>query len=69
MKAQVFPEAFLRAMGADDRRAIAQMTMAEAERRYERGQEKELKRDVLNWLNLQGAWARCRGRVVEGEET
>ena len=32
------------------------MTMAEAYRRYEKGQEKELKRDVLNWLNLQGAW-------------
>jgi VRR-NUC domain len=56
MKAQVFPEAFLRAMSAEDRRAIGQMTMAEVHRRYERGQEKELKRDVLNWLNLQGAW-------------
>ena len=52
----MFPDAFLRAMSAEDRRAIGQMTMAEAERRYERGQEKELKRDVLNWLNLQGAW-------------
>ena len=54
MKARVFPEAFLRAMSAEKRRAIGQMTMAEAHRRYE--QEKELKRDVLNWLNLQGAW-------------
>jgi VRR-NUC domain len=56
MKVGVFPEAFLRAMSAEDRRAIGQMTMAEAHRRYERGQEKDLKRDVLNWLNLQGAW-------------
>jgi hypothetical protein len=56
MKVGVFPEAFLRAMSAEDRRAIGQPTMAEAERQYERGQEKELKRDVLNWLNLQGAW-------------
>ena len=56
MKVGVFPEAFLRAMSAEDRRAIGQMTMAEAHRRYERGQEKELKRDVLNWLHLQGAW-------------
>jgi hypothetical protein len=49
MKVGVFPEAFLRAMSAGDRRAIGQPTMAEAERQYERGQEKELKRDVLNW--------------------
>jgi VRR-NUC domain len=56
MKRQVFPEAFLRAMCEEDRRAIGQMTRTEAERVYERGQEKELKRDVLNWLSLQGAW-------------
>ena len=56
MKVGVFPEAFLRAMSAEERRAIGQPTMAEAERRYERGQEKELKRDVLTRLHLQGAW-------------
>jgi Holliday junction resolvase len=56
MKLEVFPEHFLRCMSKEDRRAIGQPTMAEAHRRYERGQEKELKRDVLNWLNLQGAW-------------
>ena len=56
MKAGVFPEAFLRRMSAQDRRALGQMTRAEAEREFERGQEKELKRDVLNWLHLQGAW-------------
>jgi hypothetical protein len=55
MKVGVLPEAFLRAMSAKDRRAIGQPTMAEAEAQ-QRGQERELKRDVLNWLNLQGAW-------------
>ena len=75
MKVGVFPEAFLRAMSAEDRRAIGQPTMAEAEadRQYERRQEKELKRDVLNWLNLQGAWVftqrmhkRARGKRAAG---
>jgi hypothetical protein len=40
MKAQVFPEAFLRAMSAEDRR---QMTMAEAQERYERGERRSSK--------------------------
>jgi hypothetical protein len=56
MRAQVFPEAFLRSMSAEDRRAIGQMTMAEAQERYERGEEKKLKADVINWLNLQNVW-------------
>ena len=61
MKAQVFPESFLRAMSAEDRRAIGQMTMAEAQERYERGKEKELKRHVISWLQLQGAWVFTQG--------
>ena len=56
MKAQVFPEAFLRAMSKEDRRAIGQMTMAEAQERYERGEEKKLKTDAINWLNRQNVW-------------
>jgi hypothetical protein len=62
MKAQrVLPEAFLRAMRAEDRRALGQMTAAEAGRRYEAGKERELKRDVINWLSLQGAWVFTQG--------
>ena len=30
--------------------------MAEAVAQGQRGQERELKRDVLNWLNLQGCY-------------
>ena len=56
MKLEVFPEHFLRCMSKEDRKAIGQFTAAESRQRYERGQERELKRDVLNWLNLQGAW-------------
>jgi hypothetical protein len=54
MKLTAFPESFLSKMSPEDRRAIGQPTMAEAEAQYQRGQERELKRDVLNWLNLQG---------------
>ena len=60
MKVRVFPEAFLRAMSAEDRRAIGQPTMAEAVAQ-QRGQERELKRDVLNWLNLQGCYVFTQG--------
>ena len=35
--------------------------MAEAEAQYQRGQERELKRDVLNWLNLQGCYVFTQG--------
>jgi hypothetical protein len=56
MKLGVFPEAFLRAMSKEDRQAIGQITMAEARDRYERGEEKKLKADVINWLNLQNVW-------------
>jgi hypothetical protein len=56
MKLTAFPESFLSKMAPEDRLAIGQPTMAEAEAQYQRRQERELKRDVLNWLNLQGAW-------------
>jgi hypothetical protein len=58
---RVFPKAFLRAMRAKDRRALGQMTAAEAGRRYEAGQERELNHDVINWLSLQGAWVFTQG--------
>ena len=35
--------------------------MAEAEAQYQRGQERVLKRDVLNWLNLQGCYVFTQG--------
>ena len=35
--------------------------MAEAEAQYQRGQEREFKRDVLNWLNLQGCYVFTQG--------
>ena len=60
-RAGAFPEAFLRAMAEEDRRAIGQMTASEAERVFERGQEKELKRHVVNWLNSQGCWIFTQG--------
>ena len=51
----MFPEAFLRAMSAEDRRAIGQPTMGGGgKREQQRGQERELKRDVLNWLQPPG---------------
>jgi hypothetical protein len=56
MKLEVFPEHFLRCMSKEDRRAIGQPTMAEAEAQYQRGQERDLKRDVTRWLSLQGCW-------------
>ena len=61
MKLEVFPEHFLRCMSKEDRRAIGQCTMAEAEAQYQRGQERALKRDVLNWLNLQGCYVFTQG--------
>jgi VRR-NUC domain-containing protein len=61
MKLEVFPEHFLRCMSKEDRRAIGQPMMAEAEAQYQRGQERELKRDVLNWLNLQGCYVFSQG--------
>ena len=71
MKLTAFPESFLSKMSPEDRRAIGQPTMAEAATVYQRGQERELKRDVLNWLNLQGAgfssseWTRGPAASVE----
>jgi hypothetical protein len=61
MKPEVFPEHFLRCMSKEDRRVIGQPTMAEAEAQYQRGQERELKRDVVNWLNLQGCYVFTQG--------
>jgi hypothetical protein len=61
MKLTAFPESFLSKMSPEDRRAIGQPTMAEAEAQYQRGQERELKRDVLNWLNLQGCYVFTQG--------
>lgn len=57
MKLEVFPESFLQAMSAANRKSLGQMTASEAQERYTHGQERALKRDVLNWLRLQGAWA------------
>ena len=37
------------------------MTMAEAEAQYQRSQERELKRDVLNWPNLLGCYVFTQG--------
>jgi hypothetical protein len=61
MKLRVFPEAFLRAMSAEDRQALGQITAAEAQQRYERGEEKALKAVVVNWLLLQGCWIFTQG--------
>jgi len=61
MRLTTFPESFLSKMSPEDRRAIGQPTMAEAEAQYQRGQERELKRDVLNWLNLQGCYVFTQG--------
>jgi hypothetical protein len=61
MKLEVFPEHFLRCMSKEDRRAIGQSTMAEAGVQYQRGQERALKRDALNWLNLQGCYVFTQG--------
>ena len=56
MKLTAFPESFLRCMSAEDRKALGQMTPSEAQERYSRGREKELKALVVNWLNSQGCW-------------
>ena len=52
MKLAVFPESLLRCMSPEDRKAIGQMTASEAQERYTRGRERELKALVVNWLNL-----------------
>ena len=56
MKLSAFPESFLSKMSPEDRRAIGQITASEAQESYNRGQEKDLKRDVTRWLSLQGCW-------------
>ena len=56
MKLSAFPESFLSKMSPEDRRAIGQMTASEAQESYNRGQERDLKRDVTRWLSLQGCW-------------
>ena len=61
MKLEVFPEAFLHAMSVKDRQVLGQMAAAEAQQRYERGEEKALKAVVVNWLLLQGCWIFTQG--------
>lgn len=56
MKTGVFPEHFLNKMSPAARRSIGQLTKDEVHNRWERGQERDFKQLVENWLNLQGVW-------------
>lgn len=47
---QVLPEAILSKLSAKDRKAIGQPTAAEAQGKYEAGQEKRLQTDLANFL-------------------
>lgn len=48
-------------MSAPDRRHLGQLTIAEAHQRWERGQERDFKALVVNWLNLHGAYLFTQG--------
>jgi Holliday junction resolvase len=68
----VLSEGFLRALSAEERKKLGRsgVMAREAQSKYAAGQERELKKDVLNELNRRGAWVfhqpmskRTRGRL------